>query len=237
MHQVGVPKPPFLCMSCHELNYAWFGVAIKTRDGANHFKGQDCDGSGCHRNDGTGRSMLAQLRPIPVRRAALNSALPRMLPRGLAPASENAAAERFDHRGVAAGQCLSCHNGQLAIGRPAKHYGQRLSCDSCHRSTAWRPAQFTHPANTAGQCANCHNGVDATPRPGNHFITVRACDSCHRPVAWTPVRYQHLSPAYQALPDRTTCVSCHITNGEVIPRQMHGNPRVKPVPVPGPPGK
>jgi hypothetical protein len=116
-----------------------------------------------------------------------------------------------------------------------KHYGNRLSCDTCHRSTAWRPAQYSHPANVAGQCANCHNGVDATPRPGNHFITVRACDSCHRPVAWAPVRYQHLSPAYQPQPDRTTCVSCHITNGEVIPRQLHGNPRVKPVPVP--PGK
>jgi hypothetical protein len=237
MHQLGSPKPPFTCMSCHELNYTWFGVTIKTRDSANHYKGQDCDGSGCHRNDGTGKGMFAQIRPIPVRRAALNAALPRMLPRGLAPASENAAAERFDHRGVAAGQCLSCHNGQVASGRPAKHYGKRVSCDSCHRSTSWTPAQYTHPASTAGQCANCHNGVDATPRPGNHFITVRACDSCHRPLAWTPVRYQHLSPAYQALPDRNTCVSCHITNGEVIPRQMHGNPRVKPIPVPGPPGK
>jgi hypothetical protein len=46
------------------------------------------------------------------------------------------------------------------------------------------------------------------------------------------VRYRHLSPAYQPLPDRNTCVSCHITNGEVIPRQLHGNPRNRPVPVP-----
>ena len=29
-----------------------------------------------------------------------------------------------------------------------------------------------------------------------------------------------------------TCVSCHLTNGEIIPRQMHSNNRNRPVPVP-----
>jgi hypothetical protein len=77
----------------------------------------------------------------------------------------------------------------------------------------------------------CHNGVDASGRPGPHFVTVRACDSCHRPLAWTPVNYQHLSPRYQPMPEHTTCVSCHVTNGEIIPRQLHGNPRNRPVPV------
>jgi hypothetical protein len=73
--------------------------------------------------------------------------------------------------------------------------------------------------------------VDASPRPGNHFISVRACDSCHKQTAWVPVQYQHVSPAYQPQVDRTTCVSCHVTNSEVIPRQLHGNPRNRPVPV------
>ena len=107
-----------------------------------------------------------------------------------------------------------------------------MSCDACHRSSAWAPAQFTHPAQTAGRCAACHNGVDASARPGTHFVSLRGCDSCHRTLAWQPVRYQHLSPAYQPLPDRPDCVSCHLTNGEIIPRQLHGNPRVRPVPVP-----
>ena len=101
------------------------------------------------------------------------------------------------------------------------------------RSTSsWSPAQYTHAPGATGQCAVCHNGVDASPRPGNHFITVRACDSCHRPLAWLPVQYQHTSPAYQPSADRNNCVSCHITNGEVIPRQLHGNTRLRPVPVP-----
>jgi len=233
MHQVGVPKPPFTCMSCHELNYTWFGVSIKTRDGANHYRGQDCDGSGCHKNDGTGRGMEAQIRPIPVRRAAVNSALPRLLPRGLAiPGVAPSTKTGFDHRGVAAGQCASCHNGQMAKGRPAKHFGPRMSCDACHRSSAWSPAQFTHAANIAGQCLACHNGVDAAGKPGTHFVSSRSCDSCHTALAWQPVRYQHLSPAYQPMVDRPTCVSCHVTNGEIIPRQLHGNPRNRPVPVP-----
>lgn len=229
MHTAGVPAASFTCMSCHELNYKWFGVAIKTRDGANHYAGRDCDESGCHRN--TSSSFAMQLRPIPVRRAAVNAALPRLLPRDvLAPAGQ-APTARFDHRGVAAGQCQVCHNGQLARARPAKHFGKRMSCDSCHRTSAWIPAQYSHSATVAGQCAVCHNGVDAAARPGNHFVTVRACDACHRPLAWQPVKYQHLSPAYQPAPDRLSCVSCHITNGEIIPRLLRGNLRPRPVPT------
>jgi hypothetical protein len=171
------------------------------------------------------------MRIRPVMRAAVNAALPRMLPRDVLGASSRAAAGGFDHRGVASGQCQTCHNGQLARGRPAKHFGARMSCDSCHRTTAWVPAGFSHQSVVAGQCASCHNGVDASGRPGPHFVTLRACDTCHRQAAWKPVSYAHVSPAYVFSPDRTTCISCHLTNGEIIPRQLHGNPRNRPVPV------
>jgi hypothetical protein len=83
-----------------------------------------------------------------------------------------------------------------------------------------------------GQCASCHNGSNASGKPAGHFVTPRSCDACHRTVAWVPVSYTHLSPAYRAQPDRTSCVSCHLTNGEIIPRQMRGNPRPRPVPTP-----
>ncbi len=223
----------FTCMSCHEYPYVWFGTPnIQTRRPNDHTSAarkppHDCDE--CHR---VGRQFDGLARVRPVIRAAVGSALPRLLPRDVIAPGEPAT-KGFDHRGVNAGQCQSCHNGQLARGRPARHYGPRLSCDSCHRSTAWTPASFTHPANAAGQCAACHNGVDASGRPGSHFFSARSCDACHsQPLTWLPVRYQHLSPAYQPLPDRPSCVSCHITNGEVIPRQLHGNPRNRPVPVP-----
>jgi hypothetical protein len=231
------------CMSCHEQGYRWKGFGTnKTTRPTDHAQSttrrapNDCDNSGCHRVEQKFQGM--RLLPRPVMRAAVNSALPRMLPRlqGVQGDATAAGSARFDHRGVSIGQCQTCHNGQLARAQPPRHFGGRLSCDACHRSTAWAPAQYTHPANVAGQCAACHNGVDATARPSQHFVTVRACDSCHRGAGWQPVRYQHLSPAFQPQPDRPTCVSCHITNLEMIPRQMHGNPRVRPVPVPSKPG-
>jgi hypothetical protein len=92
------------------------------------------------------------------------------------------------------------------------------------------PAQFSHLGSMQGQCNTCHNGASATGKPAGHFVTVRSCDSCHRTVGWTPVLYSHLSPAYHPMPDKSTCVSCHITNGEIIPRQLRGGPRPKPTP-------
>ncbi len=226
------------CMSCHEANYYWFGATKSsspkfiTRAQGDHSGNSQLthDCKECH----TVKSSFSRMMRIrPVMRAAVNGALPRMLPFQAAPEG-NAAAAPFNHRGVVAGQCQTCHNGQMARGRPAKHYGQRMSCDSCHRTSTWLPAQYDHPGVVAGQCAACHNGTDASGKPGPHFVTVRACDSCHRPLAWKPANYQHLSPAYQPAPDKPRCVDCHITNGEVIPRQMHGNPRTRPVPVPPP---
>jgi hypothetical protein len=235
MHTLGVPYPSFTCMSCHETPYTWLGVTIRVRDSANHHKGQDCYGSNCHSN--TSSQFKSFLRPKPIMRAAVGAALQRVQPQaGLAiPGVNTAAGARYDHRGVVVGQCKTCHDGQTARGRPLKHYGNRMSCDSCHRTSAWIPAQFSHQGVVAGQCASCHNGVDASTKPSEHFVSVRACDSCHRPLAWVPVRYQHLSPSYQFDPSRSTCISCHVTNGEIIPRQLHGNPRNRPTPVkPGP---
>ncbi len=227
------------CMGCHEQGYKWFGVTIRTRpsDHANNSSRKapnDCDNSGCHKV--ASKFDRGLLRPVPpiVMRAAVGNQMRRLLPHEVGGEMvANPANTRFDHRGVIGGQCLTCHNGTAAKGLPKKHYATRVSCDSCHRSTAWRPAQFSHNGVLAGQCQSCHNGVNASGRPGAHFVTVRACDTCHRPLGWQPVNYQHLSPAYRPMPDKSTCQSCHVTNGEFIPRQLHGNPRLRPVP----PGK
>jgi hypothetical protein len=62
-------------------------------------------------------------------------------------------------------------------------------------------------------------------------MTARSCDTCHRVATWLPAVYSHVSPAYRPTPDKPFCVSCHVTNGEIIPRVMHSNPRLRPVPV------
>jgi hypothetical protein len=157
-----------------------------------------------------------------------------MLPDGTPlPGKVSSSRLAFDHQGVLPGQCKTCHNGQAARGLPAKHLANKASCDNCHRTTAWAPAQFSHNGVSFGQCLTCHNGVLASGRPGaTHFLTARSCDACHRTLAWVPVSYSHLSAAYRPAADKPTCVSCHVTNGEIIPRQLRGNPRVRPVPVP-----
>jgi hypothetical protein len=217
------------CESCHDYPYVWYGVTIKTPGSSSHHgrkAGQDCVGSGCHSKSYGSFGGAARVRP--VLRGAVNTINQRFLP-GVGLIEGDASV--FSHAGVAPGQCQTCHNGQVAQGLPPVHLQVRMSCDSCHRSTAWKPAQFSHQGVLPGQCQLCHNSAAATGRPAGHFVTSRSCDACHRTVAWLPVSYAHISPLHQAQPGNPTCMSCHITNGELIPRQMRGNNRPKPVPV------
>jgi hypothetical protein len=107
----------------------------------------------------------------------------------------------------------------------------KTSCDVCHRTTTWLPAQFSHDGQFSNTCLACHNGMSASAKPSGHFMTGRSCDNCHKNMAWTPVQYQHLSPLYTSAPDKLTCVSCHDTNGEIIRRQARSLNRTKPIPV------
>ncbi len=224
------------CETCHEYPYQWFGVTIRTPGSGSHHgrkAGQDCISSGCHRKSYNQFSNEARIRP--VLRAAVNAARPRILPDGTVLAMPGAAAAGvFNHQGVLPGQCLTCHNGQAAKGLPVKHLATRSSCDTCHRNTAWLPAQFNHQGVLPGQCQTCHNGTAATGKSSAHFITARSCDTCHnKTLGWVPVNYSHLSPLYRPTPDKPNCVNCHITNGEIIPRQLRGGPRPRPVPPGG----
>jgi hypothetical protein len=219
------------CITCHEGGYKWYGVTIKTK-GVGHEgrqAGQDC--IACHTKVYTKWSGAAA-RVRPLMRGAAGTVSQRFLP-GVGMTDGLLAGDTpvFSHAGVTQGQCKNCHNGQVATGLPEVHTKTSLSCDNCHRTTAWKPAQFTHQAVVQGQCQTCHNNVAASGRPAGHFVTTRSCDTCHKTVAWVPTSYSHLSPLYQAQPGSSNCVNCHVTNGEIIPRQMRGNNRPRPVPV------
>jgi hypothetical protein len=226
---VGTP-----CIKCHEGGppaYKWYGVTIVTRAVGHEGRkaGQDC--IACHSMVYT-RWSGAAARVRPMMRGAAGTVGQRFLPGGgLTAGILGGDTSVFSHAGVEPGQCLTCHNGQLASGLPPVHKQTRMSCDNCHRTTAWKPAQFTHQGVVQGQCLTCHNSVVASGRPAGHFVTMRSCDSCHKTVAWVPASYNHMSPLYQAQPGNTNCVACHVTNGEIIPRQMRGNNRPRPVPV------
>jgi hypothetical protein len=216
------------CMACHERGLAFYGVNnLKVRPNGHH-TGQDCNGSGCHTYNGGFRALVK-----PVMRGALVSPdMGRLRPtiQGTKP-SRGSLGNSYDHKGVAAGQCKTCHDGKSASGMPARHLMVSTSCDTCHRPTTWLPAQFNHNGVSPNTCQACHNGMGASGRPPGHFNTTRSCDYCHKNMSWTPVNYSHLSPLYVPSPDKLTCVSCHETNGEMMRRQLRGLNRTKPIPV------
>jgi hypothetical protein len=64
---------------------------------------------------------------------------------------------------VAPGTCMTCHNGMRATGKSANHFVTAKSCDTCHRTTAWRPVMsyshtspFYRPHNPGVTCMTCH---------------------------------------------------------------------------------
>lgn len=226
------------CMSCHETGMAWYGVAnLKVRPtptgtgGLTPHSGSraapnDCNNSGCHSFNGGFRAIA---KPV-MRLAIVNPLGSRLTPNlpGAKP-SRGTLGNNFDHKGVEAGKCKTCHDGKSASGMSARHLMVATSCDTCHRTSAWTPAVFTHNGITPNTCMICHNGVSASAKPSGHFMTTRSCDSCHKTEMWKPVMYSHMSPNFKPSNDMLTCVSCHTTNSEIIPRQMRGLNRVKPI--------
>jgi len=124
---------------------------------------------------------------------------------------------RFTHQGVLPGACITCHNGGRAQGKPSKHLPVQLSCDSCHRTTVWRPVTFSHSTVMGTPCASCHNNNSATGKAGAHFVTAKGCESCHRTTGWKPTQsYAHTSAAYRMHRSSVSCKDCHKTNNETI---------------------
>ncbi len=80
---------------------------------------------------------------------------------------------KFNHAGVVAGACFTCHNGSTATGKPSTHTVTQASCDSCHKPVAWLPAtRMDHAGfSSATVCASCHDGTKATGKNGNHVST------------------------------------------------------------------
>ena len=227
-----------LCKDCHEAGSSWYGVTgLKVRVPSKHttqnperMAPANCQDSGCHSKATVGNGF--RMMVMPVMRRSTNPDMGRIRP-NMQPAkpSRGTLGNTYDHKGVKPGQCKTCHDGKSASGTPARHLMVNTSCDTCHRATTWTPAHFSHNGITPNTCLACHNGMGASSKPGGHFITARSCDSCHKILAWNPVNYQHISPSYKASPDMLTCVSCHVTNGEMIPKVMRGLNRVKPIPV------
>lgn len=117
---------------------------------------------------------------------------------------------RFNHASAQPEQCKTCHNGRIAVGKPASHSsgGKATdSCDHCHRISAFLPASWNHVGVVPGTCTTCH-GVNAIGKPSSHNTVAKAtyqCDQCHSFIGWLPAKYKHNTSG--------ACANCH--NGSI----------------------
>ena len=116
--------------------------------------------------------------------------------------------------------CVSCHSKNDA------HNGQfGTDCQSCHSTSAWKPATFDHSrssfkltgahVNTA--CKSCHtSGWKGTPsacaschrdQHGGQFGS--NCSSCHSTNAWKPASYNGPHSFPMGHGNANGCASCH----------------------------
>jgi hypothetical protein len=109
--------------------------------------------------------------------------------------------------------CVSCHLKDFNGAANPNHVqlGFAQTCESCHNTTAWQPANFDH-SKTAfpltglhtvppRQCADCHVNND-------YNITNTTCVSCHLKDYQGTTNPNHVQ---QNFPQ--TCEMCHTTSG------------------------
>jgi hypothetical protein len=119
----------------------------------------------------------------------------------------------FNHQGIVAGSCATCHNGTNARGKATTHLPTSAACDVCHVNfAAFAPATMSHAATNgplaAGSCSTCHSGafvaINAQVKPPTHIATTAQCDSCHlSTVSWATAIFTHPPTA------TGRCADCH----------------------------
>ncbi|MBI5944761.1 MAG: hypothetical protein HY864_10370 [Chloroflexi bacterium] len=119
--------------------------------------------------------------------------------------------------------CFACH---AANDRHGGKYG--TNCETCHTTTAWKPATFNHNLSafpltgahintacsachingvfigTPKDCNSCHKGKD--PHAGKAGTN---CATCHTTTAWKPATFKHTFPLTHGKNPIATCVTCH----------------------------
>ena len=162
--------------------FALTGAHIQTRCESCHlnglFQGTPRDCASCHVS-GTRYSRGNVVRPA--------NHLPTTQACSICHNTKTYVGTTFNHQGVTAGTCSTCHNGTSgATGKPANHIQTSASCDTCHRITAWLPAsKFDHAGVVAGTCTSCHGTGKATGKSPTHMPTNanQSCDDCHKNFA------------------------------------------------------
>ena len=116
----------------------------------------------------------------------------------------------FNHLGIDANDCASCHATGVATPKLTNHIPSQGDCSSCHDSTvSFASTTFlltTHPGIMRG-CEGCHVSQFFPADPNltkatTHLPTNQDCSNCHTTSAFAPSIFGHL--------DITgNCASCH----------------------------
>ncbi|WP_158221915.1 hypothetical protein [Actibacterium pelagium] len=105
--------------------------------------------------------------------------------------------------------CVSCHNGGIAPGKPATHPAAGNTCSDCHTTRNFVPFAFDH-VGINQECATCHNGSKARAKPANHIAASDSCDDCHVTTGFQNARVDHTQVI-------GVCATCH--DGVTAPGQ------------------
>ncbi len=155
---------------------------------------------------------------------------PVILPSGLPVGSFTVSA--VDHQQVF-GNCSSCHDGALAVGKSELHIATSVECDNCHNTNSFfelaLDGSFDHTGVSTG-CSSCHDGIVAIGKTDIpiHENTESDCIFCH--LAYSPPTTIDFQGGY---PDHTSsavlAVSCDSCHGNGSSSSAQGEPDGHPV--------
>lgn len=104
-------------------------------------------------------------------------------------------------------RCVSCH----AAPKDRIHPDLKVECAQCHKTEAWKPAQFDHALlakATLDRCESCHKA----PTDRLHRQIQGNCGACHKTEAWRPATFEHDKYFVLDRDHDATCVTCHTSN-------------------------
>src|SRR5438270_5993117 len=136
--------------------------------------------------------------------------------------------------------CVSCHLKDYQNTNNPNHAAQGIpqTCDVCHNTAAWMPAQFNHAksgfpltgAHATTPCASCHvnnnynltntacvschlKDFQGTTNP-NHVQAnfPQTCQQCHNTTSWANATFNHASTGFALTGAHATvpCAQCHV---------------------------
>jgi len=141
---------------------------------------------------------------------------------------------------ITAKTCVSCHLKDYQNTNNPNHAAQGIpqTCDVCHNTAAWMPAQFNHAksgfpltgAHATTPCASCHvnnnynltntacvschlKDFQGTTNP-NHVQAnfPQTCQQCHNTTSWANATFNHASTGFALTGAHATvpCAQCHV---------------------------